>query len=248
MLIEKKPGTTIKPMQIATSNNSPTLRSLAANRRLVAPSGKKTAEGQMLGPVDESTASSLLAQGKSVYAVSGNTVDEGFTRRISASNGPQTTGYIQDEAFVKRTYTYQLKSLAEEGALRALPSGHGLPPGLTGVLLEANSCSRVISSDTQVGDVRISSNQQSLSFAQNGFSGDPNISLDARRVEGGIVSSINIRDPIMLAGAALGIGIAVANGAAPVVSLAGLLIGGVAGRELGTIAQQHMPAVSRRSF
>lgn len=235
-------------MQIKTNTPHHSLGSLAAQRRLVAPSGKKSREGQMLSPVDENTAASLLAQGKSVFAVSGNTLDEGFTRRITANNGPQTTAYVQDEAFVKRTFTYQLKSLAEQGALQSLPAGQGLPPGLTAILLEANSASKVISSDTQVGDARIGSNSSSLSFAQNGYSGDPNISLEARRVEGGIVSAINIRDPIMLAGAAVGIVTAMSFGAPPIGSLAGLLIGGVAGRELGTIAQRHMPAVARRSF
>lgn len=231
--------------------NPPThhsLGSLSAQRRLVAPSVEESRGAQMLSPVDESTAVTLLAQGKSVYAVSGNTVDEGFTRRISASNNEQTTGYIQDEAFVKRTYSYKLKSLAEEGALLSLPPGQGLPPGLTAIHLEANSASKVVCADTQVGNAHIGSNHQSQSFSQGGFSGDPNISLEARRVDCEIVTSMNIRRPITLVGAIVGALAAGSLGTSPVGTLAGLLLGGVVGFELGTIAQRNMPAIPSRNF
>lgn len=221
-----------------------TLSGLAKNRRLVAAFGQKSRYGhETLNFVDSTTAAKLIEAKRPVYLVSGESKDTEHSYKVVAANERQTTMRQIHKSYVEREFEYSLRPLTGPESLQELPPGEGLPEGFNGVYRDQESCALVMATDNQNGFATSGKKSSKVTFDYSRRSRDASVDLgstDKARV--GRVGSVNVRDLITLGGVAggmmAGMGFFPGNSFAV---LAGGALGGMAGRELGWVAQDHMP-------
>lgn len=226
-----------------------TLSELAEEKKLVADFGQKSRYGyETLNFVDATSAAKLIAAGKPVYAVAGESQDTKHSYKVVAANVRSTTRRQIHKAYVERDYNYELHPLTGPESFQELPEGEGLPEGFTGVYKEQGSCSQIMATDAQNGFGTVGKNSSRKTFDYSRMTRDGQLDLgsqdSARVIHTG---SVNIRDLVMMTGIAGGMitGMSLFPGV-PFAAAAGGAIGGVAGRELGWLAQDHMPSFKMR--
>lgn len=219
------------------------LDQLSDDRRLVADFGRKSHYGyEVLNLVDDLTAAKLIRAGKSVFAVGGTSTDTEHSLEVSGTNERGSQRLEQSGTYIDRTYNYTLTPLKSEKSLEQIPQGDGLPEGLSGVYKNSDSCSVSIATDSQRGYGFADGEQSENTYEYRRFTRDKSLDLDPTDKSRVVTrSSINVRDLITLSGVLGGMltGMHLAPGVKSAV-LVGGAIGGVAGRELGWLAQDQM--------
>ena len=241
-----RPGDVPEPESLGSlKQRREQLDQLSDERRLVADFGQKSLYGyQVLNLVDHLTAAKLIRAEKPVYAVSGSCTDTTHTLEVSGTNGRQSQRVEQSGTYVDRTYDYILTPLKDEKSLDDIPDGDGLPDGLLGVYKNFGSCTVSIATDVQCGYGFVDGERSSNTYQYRRFTRDQNIDLGPRgKSQVSTKSSINVRDIITLSGVLGGMltGMNLVPGV-PSAALVGGVLGGVAGRELGWLAQDRMPS------
>lgn len=223
------------------------LKDLAKQRKLVADLGERSRYGfEVLSPVDARSAAKLLANEKEVFAVSGKASDTKHTLQVTSANQRSTARAAQNGAYVERHFDYQLSPVESSTDFRQLPKGEGLPDGFHGVYKNHSTTSLVVGSDEQFGYGLAEPDRRSEFFASHRVLKDQSLDFgapDQAKVK--TTRAMNVRDLVTMGGVLAGM--VAATGLAPgvpEVALMGAVVGGVAGRELGWIAQDRMPRLS----
>lgn len=227
-----------------TAKEQSALKSLAGEKRLVADFGQKSEYGyEVLNPVDSITAARMMESGKDVFMVSGSSHDTKHTLDVVASNNRSTVRKHHSSSYVERTYDYTLTPLVKE-QLESSPQGEGLPEGFHGVYKNHQSTSLVMGEDDQAGVGVTDKNYRKTSFDYRRVTRDKNVDMGSQEKARVITTaSVNVRDLVTMVGVLAGMvtGMSVSPGV-PTAVLLGGAVGGVAGRELGWLAQDHMPS------
>lgn len=219
------------------------LKNLAGEKRLVADFGQKSEYGyEVLNPVDSLTAARLMESGKEVFLVTGSSKDTKHSLDVVASNNRSTVRKHHSSSYLERTYDYTLTPLEKE-QLETSPQGEGLPEGFHGVYKNHLLTSLVMGEDDQAGMGVTDKDYNKTSFDYRRVTRDQNIDMGSQEKARVITTaSVNVRDLVTMVGVLAGMvtGMSVSPGV-PTAVLLGGAVGGVAGRELGWLAQDHMP-------
>ena len=220
---------------------------LSAERRLLADLGQKSRYGyEVLSPVTASTAAQLLESDTEIFAVSGKSSDQTHTLEVIARNQRRTSSGATSATYIERTFDYQLKQLKAADDLKDLPKGQGLPEGFSGTYKNLESCSLTVGMDRQEGHGIIENKSNSRAFSSKRSDRDQRLDLGpSNKAEINFKRSLNVRDLSTMGGVLAGLVAAttLAPGQ-PSIALMSAVAGGVAGRELGWLAQDKMPAIN----
>lgn len=227
------------------ASHKETLTKLAKERKLLASFGQQSRYGEeVLTLVDATLAARLINADRPVYAVGGETNDKTQSYEVTAKNSRSTVRREIDKSIVERTYNYNLHKLERDvNSLDELPEGEGLPAGFNGVYKDGEPCTMVVGSDAQDGFGAVSKTSSKSTYDSARTLRDSSLNMGATdKAKVHKVSSMNVRDLIMMVGIAGGMmaGMSLFPGV-PEAALAGGVLAGVGGRELGWLAQSKMP-------
>ncbi|MGE0490689.1 MAG: hypothetical protein AB7S38_15900 [Vulcanimicrobiota bacterium] len=212
------------------------LASLGQARRLVADFGQKSHYGYAaLNLVEAPLAEQMLAAGQKVYVVNGaEPEDQVHHYRVESRNAMRSVLRLEDRQVIERTFAYKLTPLADPEQLAGVAGAHGLPEGMVGVYSELESLTQTVVRDNQQGQAIVGENFRDIRHQNSSFSRD--LSLPRREPVAQVhtVRGLDWRGISMMGGALAGIltGMSVLPGV-PTAALAGVVAGGIAGREFG---------------
>lgn len=210
------------------------LKSLEAERRLLAPMSKANEDGGlMLTLVNSRAAAALLANERSVYKIDGHYQDEAEVLEYVASNPNVSQVAQKNVEIVRRNFQYDLIPLSLDSSTSS-STGTGLPPGITAVPSDAKNVSAIISADTQdVEAIFPNKNSSLVNKSQQGFARVENRDWESDRLSLGM----GWVEPVGALGAL--VGLAIGGAVAASLSLVGIpsigigIATGIVGRELG---------------